>query len=397
MQIAATEVTMSEVSAPPKPASASQWTRQNPFPGKLAVNRRLSAEGSEKDTRHFEIDLTNWGLNFEPGDSVAVYPTNDPKLIDEIIHALGAKGDEEVTAAKTQKPFREALFRDFSITQPTPKFLKAIAERASAAPMLTELLHPARKHDLENYLWGAEVIDFLLEHPSVKFTPQEFVALLTKLQPRLYSVASSLKVFPDQVHLIVDVVQYESRGRVRKGVASTFLSERAEKIPVPVYPTSAKHFHMPEDQSLPLIMVGPGTGVAPFRAFLQERQAIGAKGKNWLFFGAQREKCDYAYKEDWEKFSRDGLLTKLDCAWSRDQAHKIYVQNKMLENAAEIWKWIDSEGAQFLVCGDARRMAKDVDAALRKIIQEQGGKSVDEANAYVEQLKNDKRYKRDVY
>jgi sulfite reductase (NADPH) flavoprotein alpha-component len=263
--------------------------------------------------------------------------------------------------------------------------------------MLKELLHSDRKGDLQNYLWGAEVIDFLLDHPSAKFTPQEFVGLLTKLQPRLYSVASSLKVFPDQVHLIVDVVLYESRGRVRKGVASTFLAERADKVPVPVYPSSAKHFHMPEDQSVPLIMIGPGTGVAPFRAFLQERQAVGARGKNWLFFGAQREKCDYAYKEDWEHFTRDGLLTKLDCAWSRDQAHKIYVQHKLLDNAAEIWKWIDGEGAQFFVCGDARRMAKDVDAALRKIVQEQGGKSVDEANAYVEQLKNDKRYKRDVY
>src|SRR5438270_6343280 len=378
-------------------ASASKWTRQNPFPGKLVVNRRLSGEDSEKDTRHFEVDLTSWGLGFEPGDSVAVYPTNDPKLVDEIIHALGAKGDEQVTAAKTQKPFREALLRDFSITQPTPKFLKAIAERASAAPMLKELLHLDRKHDLENYLWGAEVIDFLLDHPSAKFTPEEFVALLTKLQPRLYSVASSLKVFPDCVHLIVDVVKYESRGRVRKGVASTFLAERADKIPVPVYPSSAKHFHMPEEQSVPLIMIGPGTGVAPFRAFLQERQALGAKGKNWLFYGAQREKCNYAYKEDWEVFTREGLLTRLDCAWSRDQAHKIYVQHKMLENAAEIWNWIDGEGAQFFVCGDARRMAKDVDAALRKIIQEQGGKSVDEANGYVEKLKNDKRYKRDVY
>jgi sulfite reductase (NADPH) flavoprotein alpha-component len=389
---------MPEVTAPPKPAApASQWTRQNPFPGKLVVNRRLSSDDSEKDTRHFEIDLTGWGLKFEPGDSVAVYPTNDPQLVDAILRALGAKGDELVTAAKTQKPFREALLRDFSITQPTPKFLKAIVERASAAPMLTELLHPDRKHDLENYLWGAEVIDFLLEHPSVKFTPDEFVGLLTKLQPRLYSVASSLRVFPNQVHLIVDVVQYESRGRVRKGVASTFLSERADKVPVPVYPSSAKHFHMPEDQSLPVIMIGPGTGVAPFRAFLQERQAVGAKGKNWLFFGAQREKRNYAYKEDWERFSRDGLLTKLDCAWSRDQAHKIYVQHKMLDNAAEIWKWIDGEAAQFFVCGDARRMAKDVDAALRKIIQDQGGKSVDEANAYVEKLKNDKRYKRDVY
>ena len=208
--------------APAKPASP--YTRTNPFPGKLTVNRTLCGEGSEKDTRHFEIDLTNWGLSFEPGDSVAVYPTNDPELVDGIIHALGAKGDEPVTAAKTQKPLRDALLKDFSITQPTPKFLRAIAERASAAPMLKELLHPARKHDLENFLWGAEVIDFLLDHPSAKFTPEEFVALLTKLQPRLYSVASSLRVFPDQVHFIVDVVTYQSRGRVRKGICSTFLA-----------------------------------------------------------------------------------------------------------------------------------------------------------------------------
>ena len=200
-----------KAAAPPaKPAaSASQWTRQNPFPGKLVVNRRLSTAESIKDTRHFEIDLTGWGLNFHPGDSIAVYPTNDPELVGQIIRALGAKGDEPVAAAKTTKPFREALLRDYSITQPTPKFLKAIAERASAAPMLKELLHPDRKNDLQNYLWGAEVIDFLLDHPSVKFTPEEFVGLLTKLQPRLYSVASSLRVFPDQVHLIVDVVQYE--------------------------------------------------------------------------------------------------------------------------------------------------------------------------------------------
>jgi sulfite reductase (NADPH) flavoprotein alpha-component len=397
LEIAATESTMSEVSAPPKPASASQWTRQNPFPGKLVVNKRLSTADSEKDTRHFEVDLANWGLSFEPGDSLAVYPTNDPPMVDEIIHALGAKGDEPVTAAKTTKPLCEALLRDYSITQPTPKFLKAIAERASAAPMLKELLHPDRKHDLENYLWGAVVIDFLLDHPSAKFTPEEFVALLTKLQPRLYSVASSLRVFPDCVHFIVDVVQYESRGRIRKGVCSSFMAERADNVPMPVYPSSAKHFHMPEDGTVPLIMIGPGTGIAPFRAFLQDRQALGAKGKNWLFFGAQRERCDYAYKEDWERYTKDGLLTRLDCAWSRDQAHKIYVQNKMLEHAADIWKWIDGEGAQFFVCGDAKRMAKDVDAALRKIVQEHGGKSPEEANAYVEKLKADKRYKRDVY
>jgi sulfite reductase (NADPH) flavoprotein alpha-component len=389
--------TRTGVAATATSKSSPQWTRQNPFPAKLIVNRRLSSPESEKDTRHFEIDLSGWGLNFEPGDSVAIYPTNDPDLVNEIIRALAATGDEPVPAAKTTKPFREALLRDYSITQPTPKFLKAIAGRASAAPMLKELLHPDRKHDLDNYLWGAEVIDFLLEHPSVRFRPDEFVGFLTKLQPRLYSVASSLRVFPEQVHLIVDVVRYESRGRLRKGVASSFLAERADDAPVPVFPSSAKHFHMPDDHSLPLIMIGPGTGIAPFRAFLQDRQALGAKGKNWLFFGAQREKCDHAYREDWEAFIRAGLLTRYDCAWSRDQAHKIYVQHKLLEHGADIWKWIDGEGAQFFVCGDARRMAKDVDAALRKIVQEQGGKSVEEANAYVEKLKTDKRYKRDVY
>lgn len=389
---------MPDVTVPPKSAtSASPYTRSNPFPGKLVVNRRLSGPESEKDTRHFEIDLKGWGLNYQVGDSVAVYPTNDPNLVEEIIHLVGVKGDEPVLSAKTQKSLREALLRDCSITQPTPKFLKAITERANSSTLLKDLLQPERKEDLERYLWGMEVIDFLSEHPSAKFSPEEFIGLLTKLQPRLYSVASSLRVYPEQVHFIVDVIRYESHGRVRKGVATSFLAERANNVPVPVYPSQAKHFHLPENPDTPIIMVGPGTGVAPFRAYLQERMALGAKGKNWLFFGAQRESCDYAYKEDFEQFQRDGILTRLDCAWSRDQAHKIYVQHCMLQNAPEIWKWIDSAGAQFFVCGDARRMAKDVDAALRKIVQEQGGKDVDSANEYVEKLKSDKRYKRDVY
>lgn len=374
----------------------SPYTRTNPFPGKLVVNRRLSAPDSEKDTRHFEIDLTGWGLNYEVGDSIAVYPSNDPELVEEIIRALGASGDEQVPAAKTQKPFREALLRDYSITQPTPKLLKAIAQRASGAPLLNDLLDPARKQDLDTYLWGMEVIDFLIDHPSVKFSPEEFVALLTKLQPRLYSIASSLRVYPEQVHLIVDVVRYESHGRMRNGVASTFLAERAQNAPVPVYPTSAKHFHLPEDQDAPIIMVGPGTGVAPFRAFVQERKAIGAKGKNWLFFGAQREKCDSYYNSEFDQLQREGVLTRFDCAWSRDQEHKIYVQHRMLDHATEIWKWLD-DGAHFFVCGDAKRMAKDVDAALRRIVREQGGKSVEAAFEFVEKLKADKRYKRDVY
>lgn len=390
---------MTEATATATAAAAPpRYTRTNPFPARLVVNRRLSGSESEKDTRHFELDLTGWGLSFEVGDSLAVYPTNEPELVDEIIRTLGATGDEQVPPPKGEPTtLREALLRDYSIKQPTPKFLKAIAQRASAAPTLSYLLAPNRKQDLETYLWGMEVIDFLIEHPSARFAPQEFVGLLTKLQPRLYSVASSLRAHPDQVHFIVDVVRYESHGRMRKGVCSSFLAERADDVPVPVFPAVAKHFHLPEDPETPIIMIGPGTGVAPFRAYLQERKATGAKGKNWLFFGAQHESCDFAYGDEFNAFMKEGLLARLDCAWSRDQAHKIYVQHKMAENAAEIWKWLDAEGAHFFVCGDARRMAKDVDATLRKIVQEQGGKSVEQANEYVEKLKNEKRYKRDVY
>src|SRR6266581_4643528 len=387
-----TEATGTVAAAPPR------YTRANPFPARMIVNRRLSGPESAKDTRHFELDLTGWGLTFEVGDSLAVYATNDPELVDEIIRTLGATGDEQVPQLKGEPTtFREALLRDYSITQPTPKFLKAIAQRASAAPTLGYLLAPNRKQDLETYLWGMEIVDFLSEHPSARFAPEEFVGLLSKLQPRLYSVASSLKAFPDQVHLIVDVVRYESNGRLRKGVASSFLAERADDVSVPVFPSNAKHFHLPDNPDTPIIMVGPGTGIAPFRAYLQERKVTGAKGKNWLFFGSQHERCDFAYGDEFTAYLKEGLLGRLDCAWSRDQAQKVYVQHKMTENAAEIWKWIDAEGAYFFVCGDARRMAKDVDATLRKIVQEQGGKGIEQANEYVEKLKNEKRYKRDVY
>jgi sulfite reductase (NADPH) flavoprotein alpha-component len=376
---------------------AGPYTRTNPFPAKLAVNRSLCGEGSDKDTRHFELDLTGWGLNYEVGDSMTVWPTNDPALVDELIKRIGVKGDEAVKGPNGDTTLREALFRDCRITQTTPKFLKAIAERAvNGAPLLSELLKPERKQDLDTYLWGMEVVDFLIEHPSIKWTAPEFVETLAKLMPRLYSISSSLKANPNRVHFTIDVVHYESRGRVRKGVCSNFLAERAEKAPIPVFPNTSR-FRLPEDGNTPIIMVGPGTGIAPFRAFLQERQAVGAKGKNWLFFGSQHQHCNYFYKDEVEGMKRDGFLTRFDCAWSRDQETKSYVQTKMLENAAEIWKWMDAEGGQFFVCGDARRMAKDVDAALRTIIQEQGGRSEEQTNEYVEKLKSDKRYKRDVY
>src|SRR5947207_3201222 len=385
------------IDAPPSsPKPASPFSRTNPFPGKLTINRSLCGEGSEKDTRHFEIDLTGWGLNYEVGDWMTVWPTNDPALVDEIIRTIGAKGDEAVKNPSRETTLREALFRDCRITQTTPKFLKLVTERASAAPLLSDLLKPERKQDLDTYLWGMEVIDFLIEHPSIKWTAQEFVDVLARLQPRLYSISSSLKAKPNQVHFTIDVVHYESRGRQRKGVCSTFLAERAEKAPIPVFPNTSR-FRLPEDGNTPIIMVGPGTGIAPFRAFLQERKAAGAKGKNWLFFGSQHEHCNYFAREEFEKMKSDGFLTRLDLAWSRDSAEKSYVQHKMLNCADEVWKWVDSEGAHFFVCGDARRMAKDVDAALRRIIQDKGGKSEEETNQYVEKLKADKRYKRDVY
>ncbi len=376
--------------------TAPIYSRANPFPAKLLVNRRLNGPDSKKDTRHFELSLAGSGLTYEVGESVAVYPTNPPELVDEILAALDAKGDETVPNYRgVPTTFGEALLRDYSVTQPTPKILRAIAERAKAAPLLKELLHPERKHDLDTYLWGMEIIDFLAEHPSAKFAPAEFVGLLAKLQPRLYSVASSLKAHPEEVHFIIDVVTYESHGRKRKGVCSTFLSERCADSPAPVFPSKSK-FHLPEDGEVPIIMVGPGTGVAPFRAFLEERRAIGARGKTWLFFGAQRETSDFYYQEEFEKFMADGWLTRLNTAFSRDQEHKIYVQDRMKESAAELWKWLE-EGAYFYVCGDAKRMAKDVDATLSKIVQGEGGLDVEAASEYVEKLKSDKRYRRDVY
>src|SRR6267378_2274763 len=299
------------------------YSRTNPFPGKMVVNRRLNEGNRNKETRHHEISLAGSGLTFEPGDSMAVCASNDPPLVEEIIRALGATGDEIVPVRKNDTaPLRQALLRNYSITTPTPKFLKAIVERASAAPLLEELLRPDHKHDLQVYLWGMEVIDFLLQHPSAKFTPEEFVGLLTKLQPRLYSVASCLRVFPESVHFIVDVIRYESHGRLRKGVASTFLAERCNDQPVPVFPSLAKHFHLPEGD-VDTIMVGPGTGIAPFRAFLQERRAGGARGRNWLFFGAQRSSYDFLYQEELESYVADGLLSRLDTARSEEHTSEL--------------------------------------------------------------------------
>jgi len=364
------------------------------------VNRKLTGEGSQKDTRHFELDLAGSGLVYECGDSIGIFPKNDPALAEEILRALHATGEEQVPGNDgTPKGLRAALIEDYQITQPSKQFVQAIAERGGeASSMLRELMDPIRKHDLEQYLWGMECIDFLAGHQSIQFTPEEFVKCLRKLQPRLYSIASSQKAHPEAVHLTIAIVRYTSHGRARKGVCSTFIAERVgENEGVRTFVHSAKGFRMPEDGNTPIIMVGPGTGVAPFRAFLQDRKVAGATGKNWLFFGDQRRASDYLYEEEFTVWQGEGLLTRLDTAFSRDQAHKVYVQDRMSENAAEIWKWIDQEGAHFFVCGDAARMAKDVDAMLLKIVETEGGKTPEEAAVYVEELKKTKRYKRDVY
>ncbi len=374
------------------------YSRKNPFPAKLAVNRKLTAETSQKETRHFEISLAGSGVVYEVGDSLGVFASNCPQLVEEIIHALHLTGDEEVlNPDKVTTTLRSALLKDCVITAPSKQFLEAIVAKAEAAPLIAELMQPERKKDLEEYLWGMEIVDFLLDHPSIQWTAAEFAATLRKLQPRLYSISSSLKAHPEQVHLTIAAVRYESHGRQRKGVASTFLSDRVtDEVPIPVFVHTAKGFRLPEDKTLPVIMVGPGTGVAPFRAMVQEREATGATGKNWLFFGEQRSSSDFFYQEEWDAAMAKGVLTKLTTAFSRDQEQKIYVQHRMLENAPEIWRWLE-DGAHFFVCGDGARMAKDVDFALHQIVEKEGGKTPEEAALYMEQFKKDKRYKRDVY
>ena len=386
----------SKASAAADSATAEEgWSKKNPFPAKLTTNRKLSAEGSAKDVRHFEISLAGSGMTYEVGDALGVIPSNCPQLVSEILKVLGCDGEEAVKTADGEHPLRLALTQHFDITRPSAEFLAAAVQHSPGSE-LASLIDPARKDDLRKWLYGREIID-VLGGLTTPFTSVEFIALLKKLAPRLYSISSSLKAHADEVHLTVAAVRYDSHGRSRKGIASTFLADRAGdggKVPVFVQPSHG--FKPPTNGDTPMIMVGPGTGIAPFRAFLEERLATGAKGRNWLFFGDQKLATDFLYQEQLEGWVKDGLLTRLDLAFSRDQAEKIYVQSRMIEAAAELWSWLEA-GAHFYVCGDALRMAKDVDAALHTVIEKAGGKSADEAKAYVDKLKTEKRYQRDVY
>ena len=387
--------------APEKSGDSSpqskEYSRKNPFPARLVANRLLTGADSAKETRHFAISLEGSGLSYEVGDALGVIPTNCPALVSDVLAALGCDGEEAVkTPDGSETSFRTALLRHYHITQASSALVEAVAERAQSAE-LKNFLAPGNKAALEKHLHGREVLDLLTEHPLARFKPPEFVALLRKLNPRLYSIASSLNAHPGEVHLCVGIVRYETHGRGRKGVCSTFLADRVEDgTPLSVFVQTAHGFRLPASGDTPIIMVGPGTGIAPFRAFLEERRVSGARGGNWLFFGDQKRASDFLYREELETMFKDGSLTRLDLAFSRDQQEKIYVQSRMQEHAQELWSWLE-KGAHFYVCGDAKRMAKDVDAALHELIQKAGGKSPEEAVAYVAQLKSAKRYQRDVY
>jgi sulfite reductase (NADPH) flavoprotein alpha-component len=384
-------------------ATTSVYTKDNPFPAKLKENRLLNKAGSHKETRHLVVDISGSDLHYKVGDSLGVFPTNRPSEVDEIILRLGVSGDEAVSPVMLKLPapisLREALTSRLALAKPTRKILETLAAKATAdgdKAKLAALLAPEAKDALPGYLEDREYIDLLNEYPSAKLTPQELVDHMRKLMPRLYSIASSSKPYPTEVHLTVAIVRYETNHRSRVGVASTFLADRAAApTPVPVF-VSDSHFGVPDDKAKDIIMVGPGTGIAPFRAFMQERIATNATGRNWVFFGDQHRATDYLYEEEWTKWQADGKLARVDLAFSRDQILKVYVQDRMRENAAEIWSWIKG-GAHFYVCGDAKRMAKDVDVALHDVIAQQGGLDAAGAAEYVKQMKKDKRYQRDVY
>ena len=384
------------------PVATSEFTKDHPFPGRVIENRVLNGPGSAKETRHIVVSLAGSGLHYKAGDSLGVFPTNRPEEVDAVLGALGASGEEPVMLPKATEAIslREALFSRLALAGPTRRMVEGLAARATDADekaKLDGLLAPESKEVLATWLDEREFIDLLTEFPSAKLKPQELVDLMRKLMPRLYSIASSPRLHPLEVHLTVAIVRYLTNGRERVGVATTYLADRVAvgSTPTPVF-VSHSHFGPPEDTSKDAIMVGPGTGIAPFRAFLQDRVALGAKGRNWVFFGDQKRATDFLYEDDWKRWEKDGSLTRFHTAFSRDQINKVYVQDRMRENAAELWEWIKA-GAHFYVCGDAKRMAKDVDIALHDVIAGSGGMTPAQAADYVKVMKKEKRYQRDVY
>lgn len=372
---------------------ANFYTRKNPFNATLKELVRLTGEGSVKDTRHVVIDLTESGISYEPGDSLGVFPRNCPHLGEAILHRTGASGEEPIDWASGTLSARQVLLEAVDITKPSDEaidYLSACASDAGEAQALKKLA----QEGLEE---GRDLLEILEDFPSARPRIQDLVPRLGALQPRLFSIASSLRAHKNEVHLTVGVLRYERKRRMRKGVASTFFADRldpSDTIKVYIQPTYS--FRLPTNADVPLIMVGPGTGIAPFRAFLEERKALGISGKTWLFFGNPNAATDFFYQEELEGYLRDGVLTRLDTAFSRDQRDKFYVQHRMLQHSKELWAWLQ-EGAYFYVCGDASRMARDVDEALYWIAVQTGKLPEAEAAQYVKKLATEGRYLKDVY
>ncbi|WP_243494850.1 assimilatory sulfite reductase (NADPH) flavoprotein subunit [Priestia aryabhattai] len=378
------------------PAGTSPYSRTNPFKAEVLENLNLNGRGSNKETRHLELSLEGSGLTYEPGDSLGIYPENDPELVDLLLNEFKWDASESVTVNKEgeTRPLREALLSNFEITVLTKPLLKQAAE-LTGNDKLKALVE--NREELKAYTQGRDVIDLVRDFGPWNVSAQEFVAILRKMPARLYSIASSLSANPDEVHLTIGAVRYEAHGRERKGVCSVLCSERLQPgDTIPVYLQSNKNFKLPQNQETPIIMVGPGTGVAPFRSFMQEREETGAKGKSWMFFGDQHFVTDFLYQTEWQKWLKDGVLTKMDVAFSRDTEEKVYVQNRMLEHSKELFQWLE-EGASFYVCGDKTNMARDVHNTLVEIVETEGKMSREEAEAYLAEMKKQKRYQRDVY
>ena len=383
--------------AAPAAGHVTHYTRNHPYMSKILVNELLTGEGSEKETRHIELALEE-GMTYIPGDAVGILPENRREAVDEVLAALPFSGSEMVLDHyKVPVTLDEALRTRLQIGKLARGSVTQFAKLAPEHAGLKVMVGQENKARAEEYCWGREFVDLAEDFPGVVTEPQQLFQVLSRLTPRMYSIASSQAMHADNVQTTVRVVRYEAHGRERQGLASGHMGERA---PVggtfPIFLHGNANFRLPDDTTAPVIMIGPGTGIAPFRAFLEERQATGQTGDNWLFFGEQRQALDYLYKDQFEGMHRDGFLTRLHTAFSRDQARKIYVQDRLQENAAELYAWLE-RGAYFYVCGDATRMAKDVETALLDVIAKGGNTTPDVANEYLARMKKEKRYQRDVY
>ncbi|EGU56575.1 sulfite reductase [NADPH] flavoprotein alpha-component [Vibrio nigripulchritudo ATCC 27043] len=388
------EAEVVQLHAAGQPAAAhSQYTKQKPYTATLLASQKITGRDSGKDVRHIEIDLDESGITYQPGDALGVWYENSAELVDAILEKAGLSGIETIEVDGESLSIRTALISKYEITTSNPQLVTKYAE-LSGSKKLEKLV--ADKDKLREYAGNTQVVDVLGEKKT-KLSAEELVGILRRLTPRLYSIASAQSEVDEEVHLTVGVVEYDVGEETRYGGASSFLSHRLEEGgEVKVFVENNNNFKLPQDDNTPVIMIGPGTGIAPFRSFIQERDNRDAEGKNWLFFGDRTFTQDFLYQVEWQKYLKSGILTQLDVAFSRDQQEKVYVQHRILEHAEQVWQWIQ-DGAYIYVCGDATRMAKDVNDALITVAQDQGGLSQEKAEEFVNDLRKAKRYQRDVY